>query len=144
MKNILKRLSCLFVLWSTISSCYSQQLVQTKTDAKKLEVNESRFIGKPLKELLKEIKPKIKSAIGNPTNVNREVNTSITFYFEDKASFIERDKKGEKPIHIEVVFKQNFDNPPTRELGKPSKWTKEDEEAYGNMIIGYIRVRGLD
>jgi hypothetical protein len=40
-------------------------MVQTPNDAHKLKTNEKQFINKPLKILLKEIKPEIKTYYGN-------------------------------------------------------------------------------
>ena len=125
-------------------ACHAQQMVKSVSDSKLLEINKEKFIGKPLKYLLKEIKPKIEVAIGNPTNTNPEVNTSITFYFDSKKTYLERSKKNEKTVYIVVIFKPDYRNPPKRELGKPSNWNKEDIEAYGNMIIGYVRVGGTN
>ena len=41
-----------------ITSCNTQKLVLKVNDAKKLETNKDKFIGKPLKNVLSEIKPK--------------------------------------------------------------------------------------
>jgi hypothetical protein len=63
MKNTLIILVSLVLLINF--SCKAQQLVQTKGDVQKLNINEQEFINKPLKKLLNEIKPKIKTAYGN-------------------------------------------------------------------------------
>ena len=55
------------LLFCTIS-CHAQQMVQKVNDAKKLEINKERFIGKPLKELLSQIAPKVMYVYGNPDN----------------------------------------------------------------------------
>ena len=60
LKNILKILAILFLL--LIYSYKAQQLVQTTKDLSTLKINEQQFINKPLKYLLKEIKPVIKNA----------------------------------------------------------------------------------
>lgn len=46
------------------TSCKAQQMVQTPAETYKLKVNEQQFINKPLKNLLKEIKPEIKLVTG--------------------------------------------------------------------------------
>ena len=69
-----------------ITSCNTQRLVLKVNDAKKLEANEDNFIGKPLKKVLSEIKPKIKFVYGNPENTWAGATgwTYFTFYFVDK------------------------------------------------------------
>ena len=47
-----------------LSSCFSQQLVKKQADARLIVEQKDRFINKPLKDLLKEIKPEIKYAFG--------------------------------------------------------------------------------
>jgi len=47
-------------------------MVKTVSDTKKLETNKSQLIGKPLKNLLREINPKIETALGSAgTNETR-------------------------------------------------------------------------
>ena len=60
MKNILRTFALLFILSN--NSCKAQQMVQTTKDAYLLKTSEQQFINKPLKNLLKEIKPEIKTA----------------------------------------------------------------------------------
>jgi len=64
MKKI-KLLIPFFILFS-LHNCFSQQLVQTVSDAKKILEHKEQFKNKPLKELLKEIKPPIKRADASP------------------------------------------------------------------------------
>ena len=51
------------VLILGVISCNAQRLVVKVNDAKKLETYKDNFIGKPLKNLLAEIKPEIKPEI---------------------------------------------------------------------------------
>lgn len=60
MEKVLKIVVTLILMISY--SCKAQQLLQTTADVQKLKTNELQFINKPLKFLLKEIKPEIKSA----------------------------------------------------------------------------------
>jgi hypothetical protein len=60
MKKLLKIVVTLMLMINY--SCAAQQLVQTTADVQKLKTNEQQFINKPLKLLLKEIKPEIKTA----------------------------------------------------------------------------------
>ena len=48
--------------------CSAQKMMQNVADAKKLETNKAKFIGKPLKVLLNQIAPEIKYVYGNPDN----------------------------------------------------------------------------
>ncbi len=56
--------------------CKAQQLVQTPNDVKKLRENEQLFIDKPLKNLLKEIKPELKMV-----RAEIEQHSYFSFYF---------------------------------------------------------------
>jgi hypothetical protein len=66
MKNILKTFAILFLFAN--NSCKAQQMVQTTKDVCLLKTNEQQFINKPLEDLLKAIKPEIKTA--DATNDN--------------------------------------------------------------------------
>ena len=55
-----------FLILFSSCSCVSQQLVETVNDAKKILEHKEQFKNKPLKELLKEIKPPIKRADASP------------------------------------------------------------------------------
>jgi hypothetical protein len=60
MKNyILVSLLSIYIL----TSCFSQQLVKKQEDARLIIQQKERFINKPLKDLIKEIKPEIKNAL---------------------------------------------------------------------------------
>lgn len=133
MKNIVK-ISALIFLFITIS-CKAQQMVQTPDDVYKLKENEQQFINKPLKNVLKEIKPEIKMAFGivdypsffafkffTPTEINRRV--------------IGR-KHNSIYIYVEEPIDWNFDK---RVKGKEYQWTKEDLEKYGNLTVTRIKV----
>ena len=83
-KNISKTVAFLFVL-TVNCCCFSQQMVQTSNDVKILEQKESEFIGKPLKELFKEIKPQINLVLARPENI--EQASVFTFFFATKKEF---------------------------------------------------------
>lgn len=139
MKQILK-LAILIAIFST-TSCHAQRMVQRTTDARKLEINKKEFIGRPLKVLLSQIGPPIKSAIGNPSETNTNENTFIIFYFVDKKGFIQRDSKGDKPTRIDVILKKT----PGKNYAPiiPSNpWTDKQTKEYGDMIVLRIRVTG--
>ncbi|WP_343589345.1 hypothetical protein [Flavobacterium sp.] len=129
MKNTLK----LFVIFYLLlqNSSYSQQMIQSITDVYKLKENEASFINKPLKDLLKELKPEIKTVL-----VMRNDNF---FYFK----FTERDTEEsiEDRISLFVYVKDRiYWNWEQRPKGRETNWTKEDAEKYGNMIVTRISI----
>ncbi len=138
MKQLFKLLSIIFLI--STASCHAQKMMQTLSDAKKLEINKDKFIGKPLKVLLDQIGPKIKSAIGDPDDNSKTQTKIISFYFVDKKEFFSRDRKGEKPTSISVILE------PAKEKKLPlsgeKPWTEEQVKEYGNMIIIRLSVRG--
>jgi hypothetical protein len=135
MKNVLKIVLTLMLI--ICYSCKAQQLVQTKADVQKLNINEQEFINKPLKKLLNEIKPKIKTAYGN---IGDPCYFSFRFVDSDEIQ-----RRGlENPsvglyVYVREPLKWNFDD---REKGKEYEWTKEDVEKYGNLTVIRIKVIG--
>jgi hypothetical protein len=126
-----------------ITSCNTQKLVLKVNDAKKLETNKDKFIGKPLKNVLSEIKPKIKFVYGNPENTwaGATGGTYFAFSFINKEDFKKRFK--DKPTHITIRFqleKQNNRKPLPKE--GLTTWTEKETKEYGNMIILNIYVGG--
>ena len=137
MKNILKILAILFLLINY--SCKAQQMVQTPNDAHKLKTNEQQFINKPLKDLLKEIKPEIKTAYGTLGDPSY-----FSFRFIDSEEIkrrpIENNSLG-LYIYVKEPIDWDFAKRPT---GKEYFWTKEDVEKYGNLTVIRIKVIGKD
>jgi len=137
MKNILKILAILFLLINY--SCKAQQMVQTPNDAHKLKTNEQQFINKPLKDLLKEIKPEIKTAYGTLGDPSY-----FSFRFIDSEEIkrrpIENNSLG-LYIYVKEPIDWDFTKRPT---GKEYFWTKEDVEKYGNLTVIRIKVIGKD
>ena len=127
-----------------ITSCNTQRLVVKVNDAKKLETYKDNFIGKPLKNLLSEIKPKIKYVYGNPENNTGHITegTYFTFYFINKKKLLQRLSIKDIPTRITVQFQLETNNNrrPLPEGGL-TEWTKKTKE-YGDMIILSIRVKG--
>lgn len=127
----------LFILIS--SSCKAQQMVQTPNDAHKLKANELQFINKPLKNLLKEIKPEIKNAFGTLGDPS---------YFSFR--FINAEEIQHRPIEnnslgLYIYVKEPIDwDFNKRSKGKEYIWTKEDVEKYGNLTVIRIKVIGND
>ena len=139
-----------FIILSTalllaITSCNTPRLVANVNDAKKLETYKDNFIGKPLKKVLSEIKPKIKFVYGNPENNSPEAigGTYFTFYFVTKEEGKKRLSVKDTPTGITVQFqlepKNNRKPLPKEGL---QEWTIEETKEYGDMIIVSIRVSG--
>lgn len=137
MKNTIKLLA--LILFFINSSCQAQQLVQVPNDAYKLKTNEQNFINKPLKDLLKEIKPEIKFVLGTPDSPSY-----ITFRFISREELIKKpSNSGTLGIHVYIKepLDWNFDKRPK---GKEYEWSKEDLEKYGNLTVTRIKVIGKD
>ncbi len=143
MKKILKLLLSIFL--STNIGCYAQYLVQIPNDAHKIKTNEKLFIGKPLHVLLKEIKPAIKMAYGDPSiNIQSKVGY-FRFNFINQKRHDSLDLIKKIPTSIKVYVKENFDwDYKTRPKGKEFDWTKEDEKKYGGLTIIACSVYGED
>ncbi|TCN60018.1 hypothetical protein D0809_08810 [Flavobacterium circumlabens] len=137
MKNILK-ISALIVLFINIS-CKAQQMVQTPNDVYKLKKNEQQFLNKPLKNLLKEIKPEIKSAFGTLSSVGYPSYFSFSFISSHE---LKQKKEGRKLIGLYVYVKEPVDewDYGTRPKEIEFSWRKEDVEKYGNFTVVRIKV----
>ena len=135
MKNILKILAIVFLLMNY--SCMAQQMVQTTKDVYQLKANEQQFINKPLKELLKEIKPVIKNA-----DASNEVGHQF-FSFRFRTLDERKNNEGsyEDKVSLYVYLKDPIDwKYEKRTKGKELLWTKEDAAKYGNLIVVRIKV----
>jgi hypothetical protein len=137
-KNLLISLLSICML----SSCFSQQLVKKQSDLRLLIDQQERFINKPLKDLLKEIKPPIKYAFGTDYN---DRPAYFTFKFVTKQQTDSLRQKNLSPIVIYVYVKEKkidwFDlTKKTKETGLT--WTAEDLRNYGDFTVIGIRVYG--
>ncbi|TDE31487.1 hypothetical protein E0I61_01970 [Flavobacterium ranwuense] len=133
MKNTLKIFAILFLLINY--SCKAQHMVQTIKDVHLLKNNEQQFINKPLKNLLKEIKPEIKNVLGT-----KDDPSYFAFNFISRDE-IKRKVIGRKHINLYVYVKEplkwNFNERPQ---GKEYLWSKEDVEKYGDLTVIRIKV----
>lgn len=101
-----------------------------------LKINESKFVNKPLKYLLKEIKPEIKIGVGNNED---------QFYFSFKFRTLEQQKLNQGSfddrVSLYVFVKEPFDwKWEKRPKGMEGNWTKEDAKKYGDLIVVRIKV----
>jgi hypothetical protein len=91
-----------------LSSCFSQQLVKKQADARLIIEQKERFINKPLKDLLKEIKPEIKYASGsNAEDHGRPAFFRFKFVTKEQSDSLRA--KNLSPIVIYVYVKENID-----------------------------------
>jgi len=133
MKNILRTFTLLFILLN--NSCKAQEMVQTTNDVYKLKTNEQQFINKPLKNLLKEIKPAIKNVLGT-----RDNPSYFVLYFISRDE-VNHKVKGRKYISLVVYVKEPLDwDFNKRPQGKEYLWSKEDVEKYENLTVIRIKV----
>ena len=143
MKQLFNIFCAAFLL--AITSCNTQKLVLKVNDAKKLEANKDNFIGKPLKKVLSEIKPKIKYVYGIPENTSAEAigGTYFTFYFVDKEDGKKRINVNDIPTQITIRFKlEKLNNRKPLPKEGLTKWTEKETKEYGDMIIQNIYVSG--
>ncbi|MGN7811716.1 hypothetical protein [Flavobacterium sp. 22076] len=137
MKNIFKITPLLLILLIINTSCKAQQMVQTPNDVNKLQENEQQFINKPLKNLLKEIKPEIKLF-----RAEIDQHSYFSFYFISHNELL-RLPTDSIPLGFYVYIKESID----WDFAKRPKetqyvWTKEDLEKYGNLTVTRIKIRG--
>lgn len=112
-------------------------MVQTTKDVYLLKANEQQFINKPLKDLLNEIKPKIRTGSASNEGGNQ--------YFSFKFRTMEQGKKNEgnweDRVSLYVYVKEPIDwKWEKRPKGNELLWTKEDAEKYGNLTVVRIKV----
>lgn len=136
MNNTFKIFAILLFVMNT--SCKAQQMVQTPSEAYKLKANEQQFINKPLKDLLKEIKPGIKLVTGT-----EDYPSFFSFYFIDREELSK--KLDGSSLRVYVYIKEpldwNFDKRPKETA---YKWTKGDLEKYGDLTVVRIKVSGKE
>lgn len=132
MKNIFKLVILLFILLNY--NYKGLQMVESPNDVYKLKTNEQQFINKPLKKLLKEIKPEIKMAWATS-----DLPNYFSFRFIDPE---EVGKIGIKNISLFVYVKEQINwQSDKRPKEKKFVWTKKDAEKYGNLTV--IRINNL-
>lgn len=117
------------------------QLMRTLSDVQKLKEQEAKFIGKPLKKLIKEIGPEIRMASAQSNRPDNHASY-IIFKFVDSKEYLKKEK-GKSYTSIIVFIKENFDwNNSKNSKSLNYTWTKEDEKIYGSLTVVGIRVFG--
>jgi hypothetical protein len=93
------------------TACHAQKMVETPSDAYKLQTNKDKFVGKPFSFLLAQIKPPPKYVYGNPSNKGESiVGTNIKFFFYSKESYWKQIRAKQNPIGVLVTFRPEPDN----------------------------------
>lgn len=136
MKTTLKTFTLLLLVIN--NSGRAQQMVQTTKDVYQLKINEEQFVNKPLKNVLKELKPTIKAVYAINDN---------PFFFAFRFRTTEQQQKNEGSledrvslyVYVKDPIDWQFEN---RSRGKEMVWTKEDAEKYGNLTVTRIKVIG--
>lgn len=135
MKNIIRFL-ILLLITIFLYNCKGVPMVQTTKEIKELKINESKFVNKPLKHLLKEIGPQIKTGIG----INED-----QFFFSFRFTTLEQQKLNQgrldDKVSLYVYVKERIDWQGEKSpKGNESVWTKEDAKKYGDLIVVRIKV----
>jgi len=120
-----------------LSSCFSQQLVKKQADARLIVEQKERFINKPLKDLLKEIK----YAFGYDAG-DHGMPAYFRFKFVTKEQSDSLRAKNLSPILIIVYVKENIDwnEPALRKKDILFTWTEDDFQKYKNYTVIDLRV----
>jgi hypothetical protein len=124
-----------------LSSCFSQQLVKKQSDLRLLIDQQERFINKPLKDLLKEIKPAIKYAFGTDYT---DIPAYFRFKFVTSQQTDSLRKRGLEPIEINVYVKEkdiDWYSRTKRTKETSTSWTADDLRNYGDFTVINIWVR---
>ena len=116
-------------------------MVQIPNDAYNLKTNQQQFLNKPLKNLLKEIKPEIKTAFGT-----LDTPSYFSFRFIDAEEFKSGRAVGKNHLGLYVYVKEPIEEWSNGKRPKKIEfqWTKEDLEKYGNYAVIRIKVIGKD
>lgn len=137
MKNTVKIIAAIALFLSI--GCKAQQMVQVPADVSKLKANEQQFINRPLKNLLKEIKPEIKFVLGTVDSPSY-----FSFRFVSREEFANASAKSSTPwlhVYVKEPLDWSFEKRPK---GKEYEWTKEDAERYGNLTVTRIKITGRE
>jgi hypothetical protein len=120
-------------------SSYAQPLMQTLQDVQKLQDSAHLFVDKPLKTLLKEIGPTIKTVFTDSHRPHHALSV-IIFKFIDKEEQGKYNLAGKRSLSLLVYIKENFDWNKSKEARL--QWTVEDAERLGNLTIYRIDIVG--
>ncbi|MFT3822517.1 MAG: hypothetical protein QM731_01305 [Chitinophagaceae bacterium] len=125
------------------TGCHTAAIMQTVSDAPKLKEQDSFFIGKPLRTLLKEIGPRIRMAYGEGQPAHHDALSYFIFKFITHEELTRYNTANKKPLSIIVYIKERFEwDRLSRPLKQRFTWTKKDEQQYGELTIVNFRIYG--
>jgi hypothetical protein len=125
------------------TSCFSQQLVKKQADAKLIIEQKERFINKPLKDLLKEIKPELQYASGsNADDHGRSAYFRFMFVTKRENDSIRLKELIPIVIYVYVKEKIDWDEPAERKKDILFTWTDDDFQKYKNHTVIALRIYG--
>jgi hypothetical protein len=119
--------------------CSYGQLMQTAYDAQKLKDNDSLFIGKPLRVLLKEIGAPIKVVFTESHGPHKALSL-LLFKFVDSAGMRRYERAGIRSLSVLVYVFENFDW--NKSASTKKQWTPEDAAKLGHLTVARIGIVG--
>ncbi|KIA99187.1 hypothetical protein OA93_06030 [Flavobacterium sp. KMS] len=133
----MKKSLVFFAILLFCNSSIAQQLVHSTSQVYLLEQNKERFINKSLKDLLKEIKPEIKTA----TVFNNEGSSLFIFKFTTIDQQRKREGAIEDRLSLMVRVKKFVDwDWENRPKGAELNWTPNDAKKFADFIVSDIEV----
>lgn len=125
---------------------YTQQLVQTPKDLYLLCQHDDRFVGKPLKYLFSELKPRVTFVFARE-GWKPEVAPLFAFFFTSRVVYDQYRRANQFPLQLKVYVSEPFKWDQEKRAAKDGMhrldWTKEDEERYGDLVVTAINVTGM-
>lgn len=126
-----------------LTSCFSQQLVKKQADARLIIEQKERFINKPLKDLLKEIKPELQFAYGrNAEDHGRPAFFRFMFVTKRENDSIRLKELIPIVIYVYVKEKIDWDEPAERKKDILFTWTDDDFQKYKNYTVIDLSIYG--
>lgn len=121
-------------------ACRTPHLMQTEFDGHLLKANESVYTDKPLKTLLKDIKPPIKMVWAFGERQAHGAPSYFVFWFHNIEEITEWRKLGKMPPRLRVYVKEPFEwHTESKTQPEQMKWTKRDLKKFGNLTVAYLR-----
>ena len=125
------------------TSCFSQQLVKKQADARLIIEQKERFINKPLKDLLKEIKPELQYASGsNAEDHGRPAFFRFMFVTKRENDSIRLKELIPIVIYVYVKEKIDWNEPALRKRDILFTWTDDDFQKYKNYTVIDLSIYG--
>ncbi|WP_316812891.1 hypothetical protein [Pedobacter heparinus] len=108
----------------------------------KVNAQRSKYHGKDLNTLLKDLKLEVKSYTIAPANKPAGPVKTITLYFQSAAVADDKIKRHRRQSAVVITFENAIINAYGLYLQSDGEWTDIVNDAYGKLIIKNITVRG--